>query len=77
MQQQKPYPTSYPQSNEFPPSQTEMEPMPASPMDADNKSGWCLLDKNKDSAVVLKSMNLINAFLVTFFLVKIYAPILI
>ena len=47
MQQQKPYPTSYPQSNEFPPSQTEMEPMPASAMDADNKSGWCLVGQEQ------------------------------
>ena len=47
MQQQQPYPTSYPQSNEFPPSQTEMEPMPASAMDADNKSGWCLVGQEQ------------------------------
>ena len=47
MQQQKPYPTSYPQSNEFPPSQNEMEPMPASAMDADNKSGWCLVGQEQ------------------------------
>jgi hypothetical protein len=47
MQQQKPYPTSYPQSNEFPPSQTEMEPMPASSMDAENKSGWCLVGQEQ------------------------------
>jgi hypothetical protein len=47
MQQQQPYPTSYPQSNEFPPSQTEMEPMPASAMDSDNKSGWCLVGQEQ------------------------------
>ena len=47
MQQQQPYPTSYPQSNEFPPSQTELEPMPASAMDADNKSGWCLVGQEQ------------------------------
>ena len=47
MQQQQPYPTSYPQSNEFPPSQNEMEPMPASAMDADNKSGWCLVGQEQ------------------------------
>ena len=46
VQQQQPYPTSYSQSNNFPPKQ--MEPVPASSMDAENKSGWCYVGEQQD-----------------------------
>ena len=43
---QQPYPTSYPQSNTFPPKQ--MEPVPASSVDSENKSGWCYVGEQQD-----------------------------
>lgn len=49
MQQQSiqpPYPTSYPQSNTFPPKQ--IEPVPASSVDSENKSGWCYVGEQQD-----------------------------
>ena len=50
-QQQQPVqqpPASYPQSNNFPPNQNQMEPMPASAMDSENKSGWCYVGEQQD-----------------------------
>ena len=43
---QQPYPTSYPQSNTFPPKQ--LEPAPASSVDSENKSGWCYVGEQQD-----------------------------